>query len=99
MAEIKVTTSEVRNKEAQLQQQNAEFRAKVQQLVDLEGALGSGWEGDAKNAFRAAFNNDKAQWDNFAALIDKYCQALEQIATEYDNKEAMNANIASQRSY
>ena len=99
MAEIRVTTAEVRNKANELRNLNSQLKGKVHNLVDTEGSLASMWEGDAKTAFHTAFNNDKAQWDNFAALIEQYCNALDNIAAEYDQKEATNANIASTRTY
>ena len=99
MAEIKVTTSEVRAKAEQLRQTNALLKSKVQSLVEQEGVLSGMWEGDAKNAFHASFNSDKAQWDNFSNLIDQYCTTLDNIASEYDAKEAANVQIASTRTY
>lgn len=99
MAEIKVSTSEIRNKLGELRQLNQQFKSKVEALVASENTLSGQWEGDAKTAFHTAFNNDKAQWDAFAQLIENYAVALETIASEYDQKEATNANIASQRNY
>ena len=57
------------------------------------------WEGDAKTAFHTAFTNDKTQMDNFYNLMEQYIITLENIATEYENKEMANAQIASTRSY
>ena len=37
--------------------------------------------------------------DAFYELIEKYCQALETIAQKYEQAEAQNAEIASNRSY
>ncbi|MBQ9991568.1 MAG: WXG100 family type VII secretion target [Lachnospiraceae bacterium] len=99
MAEIRVTSAEVRKRAEELRSLNGQFKAKVAALVECEQNLASSWEGDAKTAFHNAFNQDKGQWDNFAVVIEQYATALDNIAAEYDNKEAMNANIASSRSY
>lgn len=99
MAEIKVTSAEVRRKAEELRSLNSQFQSKVDQLVSDEDSLNKMWEGDANIAFHTAFNNDKGQWDAFHSLIEQYAVALDNIATEYDNKEAMNQNIASTRNY
>lgn len=99
MAEIRVTSAELRRKADELKNLNSQFKAKVEDLTNCEGSLASMWEGDAKNAFHTAFNNDKIQWNNFHTLIEQYIVTLNNIAAEYDNKEALNANIASQRKY
>lgn len=98
MAEIKVTSAEIRNKANELRQMNQQFKTKVEAMVTSENTLCGQWEGDAKTAFHTAFTNDKAKWDLFAQEIENYSIALENIAQEYDAKEAANTNIASQRS-
>lgn len=99
MAEIKVTPSEVRRKAEELRELNQQFKAKVENLVAAEQNLSSQWEGEANRTFHDAFNRDKGQWDSFYNHIQQYAQALEQIAAEYEKKEAMNAEIAGRRSY
>lgn len=99
MAEIKVTPSEVKNKAMELRKLNSDFKSKVAALVSSETSLTGMWEGDAKTAFHSAFNRDRIQMDNFFNAIEMYATALDNIATEYENKEAMNAQIASARTY
>lgn len=99
MAEIRVTAAEVRRKAEELRNLNSQFQSKVDELTNDEQSLAAMWEGDAKTAFHTAFNNDKTQWDAFHSLIEQYAVALDNIATEYDNKEAANASIASTRNY
>lgn len=99
MAEIRVTTAEVRKKAEELRNLNGQFKQKVEALVTNEQALAAMWEGDAKTAFHNAFNNDKIQMDNFSSVMEQYTIALENIAIEYDNKEAINTQIATQRNY
>ena len=99
MAEIRVTTAEVRKKAEELRNLNSQFKQKVEALVSNEQALAAMWEGDSQRAFHNAFNNDKIQMDNFSSVMEQYTIALENIATEYDNKEALNTQIATQRTY
>ncbi|MBE5881917.1 MAG: WXG100 family type VII secretion target [Lachnospiraceae bacterium] len=99
MAEIKVTVSELRSKAGELRNLNSQFKTKVGELESAEQNLASMWEGDAKTAFHTAFTNDKTQMDNFYNLMEQYIITLENIATEYENKEMANAQIASTRSY
>lgn len=99
MAEIRVTSAELRRKAEELRNLNSQFKSKVEELTNCELSLASMWEGDAKTAFHNSFNNDKIQWNNFHTLIEQYIVTLMNIAAEYDNKEAMNANIASSRNY
>lgn len=99
MAEFRVTSAELRRKADELKNLNNQFKTKVGDLVNCEGSLAAMWTGPAKDAFHSAFNNDKAQWDNFYALIEQYINALNTNATEYDSKEALNVSIASRRNY
>lgn len=97
MAQILVTPSELRSAAATLRDYNANFKSRVEDLTTSEGTLNSQWEGQAKEAFHAAFMTDKAFMDQFAAEIEKYCQALETIATKYATAEQTNAETASTR--
>ncbi len=99
MAEIRVTAAEVRKKAEELRSLNSQFQQKVEALVGSEQSLGSMWEGEAKNTFHTAFNNDKNQMDSFHTAIEQYAVALDNIAAEYEKREQMNQSIASQRTY
>lgn len=93
----KVSSQVLRQKASQLREEATQFQNAVKQLADNEASLASMWEGDAKNAFRTAFNNDKAQFDNFYTGILKYVEALENAAKEYDRAEDQNVTIAKSR--
>ncbi len=99
MAEIKVTTSELRSKAEELTTQNTQLKGKVDELVTSEGNLTSMWEGEARDAFHKAFENDKLQWDNFMKVIEQFVKGMNEIADEYDRQEAANAQIAGNRTY
>lgn len=97
MAEIKVTSSELRKKADDLEQYNRKFRQEVEKMVGYEQELAGMWEGDAQKAFRKAFNDDKLKMDRFALNIDKYVLALREDAQKYDEAEAKTTNIATTR--
>ena len=99
MAEIRVTSAELKNKAAELRGLNDKFQAAIEELTANEQQLMGMWDGDSKEAFHAAYNNDKTQMDNFYAAIEKFCQVLEMNAAQYENAEAKNTNTASTRSY
>ena len=55
------------------------------------------WEGEAREAFRNAFQTDAAKMDEFVATIEQYAASLEMIAAKYEAAEAKATNIAATR--
>ena len=76
---------------------NEQFKTQVTELESSEATLNGQWDGAANEAFHKAFMYDKNYMDQFYSLILKYCDALEQIATKYDQAEAANENTATTR--
>ncbi len=99
MANIKVTSMELRNAASTLREYNSNFKTQVSALESSEATLNGQWQGDANTAFHKAFMNDKSFMDKFAMEIEKYCAALETAAAKYDAKEAANVELATQRKY
>ncbi len=99
MAFFQVTSSELRNKAARLQELNAQFKAKAEELSDRETSLCGMWEGEAQSTFHQAFLRDRQQMDAFYQLIGQYVQALLEIALRYEQAEAKNREIAAARKY
>lgn len=99
MAQIMVTSSELRSRASTLREYNSNFKQQVESLSNAEGTLGTQWQGAAKEAFHTAFMNDKAYMDQFAAEIEKYCVALETIAGKYEAAESANVDTAKTRKY
>lgn len=99
MAEIKVTSSEMRAKAEELRSLNAQFKTAITDLENLEGNLATMWEGSAQAAFRSAFNSDKIQMSNFYNAIEVYAQRLDEAANSYARAESTNVEIANTRSY
>ncbi|WP_455713943.1 WXG100 family type VII secretion target [Anaerosporobacter sp.] len=99
MSAFQVTAKELRSKAADLKQLNAKFKTEVSGLETTEGALKSMWEGQANTAFHTAFTNDKGQMDKFYTAIEKYCEALNTIAGQYEAAESTNTETAKTRKY
>lgn len=99
MALIRVTASELRKQASELRNLNGQFKQNVGSLESQEAELKTQWEGEANEAFHAAFTSDKTQMDNFYNLIEQYCTTLENIAAQYEKAEAANAERAAQRTY
>lgn len=99
MAEILVTSAQLRKAAEELQQLNTQFKARTDDLNSKEMELKSMWEGQANDAFHAAFQKDKSQWDVFYNTIIEYVNALNQIAAKYDQAEATNTQTATTRTY
>lgn len=95
MAQIMVTSSELRTAATTLREYNTNFKNQVSSLESSEGTLRSQWQGAANDAFHTAFMNDKAFMDKFAVEIEKYCQTLETIAAKYDMAEAANVETVT----
>jgi len=97
MSKILVTAAELTAAANQLADMNASFRTKVTEMAGLESELGGMWQGEANNAFRTAFNNDRDQWDTFAGVIDQYVQALNSAAQKYAEAEQTNVETGRNR--
>ncbi len=99
MAEIKVTTGELKSKASELRNLNGQFKKAVEDMAATEQQLMGMWDGESKEAFHNAFNSDKSQMDVFYDTIEKYCQTLETNAEKYEAAEQKNISTASTRSY
>lgn len=99
MAEIKVTASELKNKAQTLTQLNGSLETQINALQQSESTLNSMWDGEAKNAFHNAFTHDKQEMTEFKQAVDKYIQALVQIAGTYERAEQQNLQTATTREY
>lgn len=99
MAQYEVTSAQLNNVKSQLSTYNEQFIQRVRDLERTQQDLKSMWQGDANNAFDAAFNSDKEQWTKFASLMQQYIEALGKIAEAYDKAEAVNVETAKNRTY
>lgn len=99
MGEIQVTSATLRSKAEELNQMNEQFKNAVNSLTDEEGVLRGQFEGEASDAFHAAFSKDTVQMGNFYTQIAQYVQKLIQIAEAYEKAEAANVATATERKY
>ena len=99
MAEILVTSATVRSRADELGSLNGQIKSRVSDLVSQEGNLNNMWEGEANTAFHKAFGDDVQQMEKFSQEIEKYIQALQRIAVEYEKAEKMNVELGTTRSY
>lgn len=97
MSQFQVTASELNRQAESLTQLNQNLQSQITILENTEASLASMWEGEAKNAFHNAFQNDKAKMQNFKTAIDQYVAALQNIAAKYAQAEAANVNTAATR--
>lgn len=94
-----VTTVALRRTAQELRDLNSQYRTRVESLAGLEQELRSMWEGEANIAFQHAFASDKVNLDNFYSVIERYVQALETAAAEYEKAEAQATQTATTRTY
>lgn len=99
MSDFQVTPSVLKNNAEHLSELNAKFKNHVEALVNSESTLNSMWDGEANDAFHAAFMTDKTKMDEFSRLIEQYTERLRQIALRYEQTEQNTTNIATNRSY
>ena len=96
---IRVTSQQLRETREQLLQMNSDLKGKADAFTTAANTLLGKWDGDTKQIEEKNFANDRIQIDNFIALINDYCTALENIAIRYDNAEAQNSQLAAERKY
>ena len=93
--QITVSPQQLMNKATELRNQNSTLKNQIENLRSQEGALSTMWEGEAKQAFRNAFNQDISRMEEFYATVEQYATALENIAEEYIRTEQKNVGIVS----
>lgn len=99
MGVIRVTATELRAKAEELASLNASLKTNISDLEACEQNLATMWDGEAKDAFHQAFNNDKIQMNNFSMLIEKYVATMQAVAAKYAQAESTNVSTASTRNY
>ena len=99
MALIRVTSTELRAKAAELRDLNGKLKSSSRNLESREAQLYSMWDGESNEAFHNAFLSDRTQIDNMYRAIENYIISLENIAARYEQAEAANVEIAATRTY
>lgn len=99
MGSILVTASRLREGATQLKMMNGKWMKEAENLNTTEASLKSMWEGEANEAFHAAFMRDYGQFQALYSVVEQYASALNLIAERYEQAEAANMQIASARNY
>lgn len=94
-----VTTAQLNQKAGELRANNRNLTTQIENLRSQERALNGMWEGDAKNAFDKAFNQDIVQMQNFYKEIENYVTKLTEIAKTYEQAEMRNVERGNVRTY
>lgn len=96
---IRVSTTQLIAKANELKNLNEQFKAAISELENSEETLRTMWEGEANDAFHAAFTNDKIQMSNFYNAVEVYIYRLLEISAKYQQAEITNLGIANTRTY
>jgi len=99
MSKFSVTAAELNNAISTLNEDNNQFRARVNDLMTCANELATMWQGEANDKFNTALASDREKWDEFAALIDQYVEALQFIVQTYSTAEENNSSTAVTRVY
>lgn len=77
MAELQVTSSQLRASAEEIRHLGQEINSSLENLRETEGALAGMWEGEAQTTFRTAFNTSATQMETYKSAIENYAQTLE----------------------
>ena len=99
MSEFRVTSAQLKRGAQDIMDLNGQFQSAISALENYESSLNGMWDGDANDAFHAAFMADKGKMTEFHKLITQYASSLTAIADRYDQTEQMNTDIANKRTY
>ena len=96
---FKVTPAILTSQATELNNLNGRYKTAIAQLDNSELSLNGMWEGEAKEAFHTAFNNDKIKMEEFYKLVAQYVEKLISIANRYKQTEQTNTETAKTRNY
>lgn len=99
MAYIYLESSSLSERANELEALNERLMGIIENLNDYEANLSSMWEGEAKDAFRTAYQRDAVQMRNFYNAIVVYVLKLRTIIERYRQREMMNVEKATTRTY
>lgn len=99
MSRFVINPAELSNTANVLAENNNQFRARINDLMNTAQELASMWQGEANNAFNAALATDQERWAAFANLVDQHVEVLREIVQHSHRTESENVEIASRRTY
>ncbi len=72
---------------------NKQFYSSLQNLVSVQKALNSAWDGEANTAFNQVFRQELGYFSKFYVAIHEYTAVLDKIKCRYEETEARNRSI------
>ena len=97
MADIKVSTQQLRNVASQLSTMKSRLVNEASAMRTNQRTLTGQWDGPSNEAFDRAFNRNVSEFENFNNLVQDYINALNNYAAQYERMEQENQNIAATR--
>ena len=97
MATFQVTAQFLREQADALRNQNTKLESEIQELRAQESAMSSYYEGEARQKFQAAVQQDLQKMEQFKNTITEYAATLDIAAAKYEKAEAQAADIAGTR--
>ena len=98
MAQMIISSSELKKKKEALERLKKVLSGQIQQLEEKAGKLNSMWEGDAKETFVKSFKADTDNLRKVLNVIADFLIVLEKIISIYMMMEAKNIQTAGGRS-
>lgn len=90
MSDYLVNPADIARIMEELTADNETLAGRIEQLRQLQSELTGIWEGEAEQVFQSAMTNDISALESYHALVQQYCLALQEIATEYAETELDN---------
>ena len=97
MAEIKVSTSQLRNVASQLSSLKSRLQSEASTMRSNQSSLTAQWDGPSNDVFDRTFKKNVTEFESFNTLIQDYINALNNYASEYESMERSNESIATTR--
>ena len=97
MAQFGVDLAKLRTALADLGKEKGKLSNKISDLQTSEQTLSGKWEGEAKDSFEKAFNDDLKKMNLFIEAVGKYERALQDTIAAYEKAESTNISTGKQR--
>ena len=94
MSKVTTNTVQMRKAASEIEELNRQFQSHIKELVSEKDELCTMWDGEAKQAFQAAFNKSIDTLESFYSTIEKYLRAINEAAAGYEKAEQKAADLA-----
>lgn len=96
MAEIKISSNEIRSAATQLASLKQQFGQELNEINQIMAQVDSFWDGPASEEFLSRYNALQHNFADYQTVIDEYRAFLLEAATAYEGNEATLKNQATQ---